>query len=72
MTSLGLTLMENNVMEAGRVMSSSYRHSICTLEKAGKKIFLCIFLCTASCTITLWHFTDVRSAPGLTIVQICV
>lgn len=37
MISLGLTLMENNVMEAGCVMSSSYRHSICTLEKAGKK-----------------------------------
>lgn len=36
MKSLGLTLMENNVMEAGCVMSS-YRHSICTLEKAGKK-----------------------------------
>lgn len=71
MTSLGLTLMENNVMEAGCVMSS-YRHSICTLAKTGKKTFLCIFLCTASCTITFWHFTDVRSAPGLSIGQICV
>lgn len=64
MTSLDLTLMENNVMEAGCIMSSQ-RQCICTLEKAGKKIFQCIFLCTASCTTTLWHFTDVRSAPGL-------
>lgn len=36
MTSLGVTLLENNVMEAGCVMSS-YRHSIWTLEKAGEK-----------------------------------
>lgn len=42
MTSLGLTLMENNVMEAGCIMNS-YRQAICTLEKAGGKKYSYVF-----------------------------
>lgn len=46
MTSLGSTLMEKNVMEAGCVMSF-YRQSVCTREKEEQKfvkIFLGVFL----------------------------
>lgn len=44
MKSLGSTLMEKNVMEAGCVMSS-YRHSICTLERAEKRKYSNVFSC---------------------------